>query len=106
MAGYENVISPYLPWARVIEGIVGADLVISSSLHGLIVADAFDIPCIYLRLSEAEGMFKYEDYALGAGRSGISVVRSREAAVRASPLPPPNPDLERLTASFPWDLWE
>jgi pyruvyltransferase len=103
--GWENVVSPLQPWAEVIRRIVRAELVVSSSLHGLVIADAFGIPCTYLRLTDSENMFKYEDYALGTGRSSLKVARSREEAVRASPLDPPRPDLDRLEASFPWDLW-
>ena len=65
-----------------------ARLVISSSLHGLVVADAFGIPCTYLRLSEEENILKYEDYALGVGRRRLAVTRSREEAVRAETLSP------------------
>ena len=106
MAHWENVVSPMLPWATVISRILAADHVISSSLHGLVIADAFGLPCTYLRLSETEGLFKYEDYVLGAGRDALVTTSSREAAVRSSPMPPPRPDLDRLYESFPWDLWD
>lgn len=106
MAGWENVISPFRPWSQVIREIIGCELIISSSLHGLVIADAFGIPCTYLRLSESENLFKYEDYVLGAGRQALQVTSSREEAVAASPMPPPRPDLDRLMASFPWDLWD
>ena len=106
MDGWENVISPFLPWSHVIQRIISSELIISSSLHGLILADAFGIPCTYLRISEKEGMFKYEDYALGAGRQEFKVATSREAAIKASPLAPPQPNLDALYNSFPWDLWD
>jgi pyruvyltransferase len=90
----------------VIRRISRARLVISSSLHGLVIADAFGIPCTYLRLSEEENMFKYEDYVLGVGRRRLDVTTSREEAVRASPMAPASPDLAKLKASFPYDLWD
>jgi pyruvyltransferase len=71
----------------------------------LVVADAFGVPCTYLRLSEEENLFKYEDYALGVGRSSLRVTRSRAEAVRVSPLDPIQFDAGPLKASFPYDLW-
>jgi pyruvyltransferase len=105
MQGWENVVSPYLPWSEVIRRIIGAEHVISSSLHGLIIADAFGIPCTYLRLSETEGMFKYEDYVLGAGRDKLDVRTSQSEAVKASPMLPIKFNTDRLYGAFPWDLW-
>ena len=105
MQGWENLISPLDPWWSVVHRISRARHVISTSLHGLVVADAFGVPCTYLRLSEEENLFKYEDYILGVGRSALHVARSREEAVRASPLDPIRFDLARLKASFPYDLW-
>ncbi|WP_311029720.1 polysaccharide pyruvyl transferase family protein [Mesorhizobium koreense] len=105
MEGWENVVSPLDPWWSVVRRISRARHVISTSLHGLVVADAFGVPCTYLRLSEEENLFKYEDYILGVGRSGLRVTRSREEAVRASPFDPIRFDTARLKASFPYDLW-
>jgi pyruvyltransferase len=105
MKGWENVVSPLDPWWSVVSRISKARHVISSSLHGLVVADAFGVPCTYLRLSEEENLFKYEDYSLGVGRPGLRVTRSRNEAIRASPLDPVRFDVARLKASFPYDLW-
>lgn len=105
MQDWENVISPLDPWWSVVRRISKARHVISTSLHGLVVADAFGVPCTYLRLSEEENLFKYEDYVLGVGRSSLRVVQSREEAIRASPLDPTRFDAAPLKASFPYDLW-
>lgn len=54
---------------EVIRQIASCELILSSSLHGLIVADAFGIPNLYVRASErplGDG-FKYEDYYSGYG---------------------------------------
>lgn len=106
MQGWENVISPLDHWSSVVRRISEAAHVVSTSLHGLVVADAFGVPCTYLRLSEEENLFKYEDYCLGVGRPGLRVTRSREEALRASPLDPIEFDPARLKASFPYDLWK
>lgn len=106
MRDWENMISPYLPWAEVIRRILAAEHVISSSLHGLVIADTFGIPCTYLRLDDGEALFKYEDYVLGAGRERLEVTTSKAEAVRASPMPPIKPQLDTLYGAFPWDLWD
>lgn len=101
----DNIVSPYSPWPHVVQRIVNSQLVISSSLHGLIIADAFSIPCIYLRLSEHESFFKFEDYILGSNRNGLAVATSLPQAYRLSPIMPGLPDLSALKAAFPYDLW-
>ena len=105
MEGWENVISPLGHWADVIRRIAASEHVISSSLHGLVVADAFGIPCTYLRCSETEGLFKYEDYVLGVGRAELKVTTSRSEAIRSSPLDPVTLRLNPLKRAFPFDLW-
>ena len=105
MDGWENVVSPYLPWPDVIARIIASEHVIASSLHGLIIADTFGVPCTYIRLSEHEGVFKYEDYCFGAGRERLEITRSKAEALRSSPMAAIKPDLERLYNAFPWDLW-
>ena len=105
MAGWENVVSPLAHWAAVIRDIAAAEHVVSSSLHGLVIADAFGIPSTYLRLSETEAMFKYEDYAFGVGRGTLHVARTKGEAVRETPMEPPRFDPSALCAAFPYDLW-
>ena len=46
----------------VIEDICACEYVVSSSLHGLVIADAFGIPNARVRLSEKIGDFKFQDY--------------------------------------------
>lgn len=106
MEGWPNLISPLDPWAQVVARIATSEHVISSSLHGLVVADAFGVPCSYLRLSETENILKYEDYVLGVGRDGLTVHTSREEALRRAPMSEPKPDLDALMSAFPYDLWE
>ena len=104
-AGERNVISPLLPWHKVVEAILASEFVVSSSLHGLIVAEAFGIPACYLRLSETEAIFKFEDYFQGTGRKGIPVAGSfAEARAVGSPSKMKF-DPKPLMDAFPIDLW-
>ena len=55
----------------IFESICQCQLIISQSLHGLIVSDSFQIPNIWLysRDLHAGGDFKFRDYFLSIGRS-------------------------------------
>ncbi len=58
------VISPLGKAEDVINDIRSCDLVLSSSLHGLIISDAFGIPNYWMPLSDAltGGDYKFRDY--------------------------------------------
>ena len=60
----------YKSWKDVICEICSCERIISSSLHGLIVADAYKIPNVYVQFSDmVEGNeFKFQDYMYGVGR--------------------------------------
>ena len=53
------------PWNEVLEKILDSPFVISSSLHGVVMAEAFGIPARLLRITDNEPMFKFQDYYLG-----------------------------------------
>ncbi|WP_162621806.1 polysaccharide pyruvyl transferase family protein [Microbacterium suaedae] len=85
--------------------IARASFVIASSLHALIVADAFGIPSRPLR-SALEHPFKYIDYYAGTGRHGVRFAASVEEARDLGPVAPPEFDADALLESFPHDLWQ
>ena len=100
-----NVIDPLWNWDHVIDAICCCEFVVSSSLHGLVIADAFGIPCAHVRLSDTEPDFKYIDYCEGAGRSEFRSAKSVEEALDNGPLRPIDFNPEPLLNSFPYDLW-
>lgn len=63
---------------KVLDDIAGCEYILSSSLHGLIVADAYNIPNQWLTLSNdvIGGGFKFHDYysALGQSREPAAIV--------------------------------
>lgn len=80
-----------------IRAILAAELVISSSLHGIILAEAVGVPALLLRPPAAEAITKYEDYYQGTGRTTFPVIDDPVEATRVRPadLPRLPPDWRR-----------
>ena len=74
-------------------------------MHGLIVAEAYNIPARMLRITENEPIFKYKDYYAGTNRPNFRFATSVEEALRLGGEPPFECDLEKLYAAFPFDCW-
>ena len=95
-------------WKATIDQIYNSKLVISSSLHGCILAEAYGVPAILLDKLEGGDRFKYNDYYLSTGRSTYPVCRTVEEGL-SMPVPEV-PDLTELQngllESFPVDLWD
>jgi len=104
-ATYPNVVSPLEPWYQVISKILDSKFVISSSLHGVVIAEAFGIPARLLKVTHNEPLFKYTDYYLGTQRPNFSYATSIEEALFMGGEPPFHCDLERLYRAFPFDYW-
>ncbi|PPG42718.1 polysaccharide pyruvyl transferase family protein [Pseudoclavibacter sp. RFBA6] len=101
---HRNFVSPVSPLASIVDAMLGAELVVGTSLHGIIVAEAFGIPA-RLVLPGSEHRFKYEDYYLGTGRPGFTAASSVEEALTLGGEPPIAAKPDALLASFPRDLW-
>ena len=102
---YPNVVYPTEPWNVVIRKILNSKFVISSSLHGLIVAEAYNIPARYLRCTENEPLFKYEDYYMGTNRQNFEYATTIDEALKMGGEPEFECDLETLYNAFPFDYW-
>lgn len=105
VADRADVVSPFDPWDQVVDRIVRSRFVVASSLHGVIVAEAFGVPARFVRLGQAEDPLKYQDYLAAHGREGEPVARSIDEAVALGPMPPLRFDPAELMAAFPYDLW-
>jgi len=102
------VLSPITDnWKAFIDGICAARLIISSSLHGIIIAEAYGVPAILLDEVEKDNLFKYRDYYLSTGRVEFPIAKTVEEGLRM-PIPAV-PDLDKLKKGllevFPTDLF-
>ncbi len=63
-------LAHYKKWTDVIDQICSCERILSSSLHGLIVSDAYQVPSCWIELTGkiSGGYFKFFDYALSVNR--------------------------------------
>lgn len=92
----------------VIDEINASELVVSSSLHGLILAETYGIPTIWYKL-ENKGIFKFMDWYLSIGvdkpamtidLSNLGFNKNINLKSRIISL------VEPLIDSFPFELWK
>lgn len=100
-----EVVYPTEPLFTIFEKMMDAKFVISSSLHGVIVAEAFGIPARYLRITENEPLLKYQDYYLATNRPDFQFATSVEEALLLGGEPSFECDLEKLYDAFPFEYW-
>jgi len=96
----DKIVKPNQTPEKVIEEILQAKFVISSSLHGIIVAESYGIPSILLKITNEEPMFKYMDYYYGTERFKFQYAKSIEEALTIGGMPPPVFDAEKMIASL------
>lgn len=67
MSGYDN-------WKSVMDMLNSCDYIISSSLHGLIFAESYSIPSLWIQVTNniRGGAFKYKDYYASIGLRNMS----------------------------------
>ncbi|MGX1701063.1 polysaccharide pyruvyl transferase family protein [Microbacterium sp. NPDC055357] len=85
--------------------LASAELVVASSLHAVVIAEAYGVPAV-LVTSTREKPFKYEDHYEGTGRRAPAPAPDWEQGLQTAPAPPitgwsPAP----LMDAFPRDLW-
>lgn len=102
---FPNVVYPTEPWDVVVHKIVNSGFVISSSLHGIVVAEAYGIPARLLKVTNHEPLFKYTDYYYGTKRFDFKYATSVEQALEMGGEPPAQCNLHKLYKAFPKEFW-
>lgn len=77
--GDDGILIPvrgYRDWKDVIDLICSCEFIVSSSLHGLILSDAYNVPNQWVKFSDkiSGGTFKYEDYYSAVGKEAQPLV--------------------------------
>jgi pyruvyltransferase len=95
---------------RVIESICSCEMIISSSLHGIVTADAYGIPSLWVEFSDkviGKG-FKFRDYFMSVGIEPYEPFQIRDSGVelidvyREIKLRKLNIDLDKLMEACPF----
>lgn len=103
-----TLCSPRQYPAAFIRSLLRARRVVSASLHGIVLAEAYGIPAVLLDAGGTESRFKYDDYYQGTGRVAYPVAHSVDEALSLEVVAPPPLDeiAHRLVQVFPYDLWD
>ncbi len=90
-----NIIDVALPWKIFVRRVLECERIVSSSLHGIIIAEAYGIPAEWAVYSDRVigNGFKFHDYLLGTGRE-----------VQRPGMFPPIPDLKTIQRNLTHSL--
>jgi pyruvyltransferase len=103
-----SVIDVLSDWRSVIDGITECETIISSSLHGLIVAEAYGVPAIWFTSTDRVlgAGFKFRDYYLSTGREPPPPVAWSDSitSMTRRVMDPPTLNLRPLQNAWPREL--
>ena len=99
-----QVLDPTSPVLTCLNRIAQSALVVGSSLHGIVVAEALGIPA-RLVVSGSENVFKYDDYYRGTGRTNYTAAETNAAAIAMGGETGLDWSPDPLLEAFPADLW-
>lgn len=105
--GKDKVISMRTTdYKSVIDKIVKAERVVSSSLHGIILAEAYGVPAVFYHDRPVRFDYKYEDWYLSTEREFRPYDTLEEAIKARADFVPDLTKLKKtLINTFPLDLW-
>lgn len=92
-----------------IDQILKAEKIISSSLHGIILAEAYGVPAVFVNegMSNQFELLKVYDWYYSTGRYDVVIAPDMMSALDYKPMPLPDlHNMQRtLLNTFPYDLW-
>ena len=90
-----------------IDEIVSSEYVISASLHGIILAESYGIPAVFLNFGVQDQEIKFHDWYGSTGRKARFVKNIEDAVSCSHPNPPELSGMrDKLMEAFPYDLWD
>lgn len=103
----ENIVSMNNDYTYVVDKIKSAHKVISSSMHGIILAESYGVPAVFYQNREDGMNYKFIDWYNSSSREFSSCKTLRES-INHDPMPLPDVSIlqKNLLDSFPYDLWE
>lgn len=95
-------------YKKVIDEIVASEVIISSSLHGIILSETYGVPAIFLKHGMSNELLKFYDWYFSTGRNNVKMANTMQEAVNMVPMELPNLEemQEKLIQKFPYDLWQ
>lgn len=106
----ENMLQVGLSWRDMALALQSCDRVISSSLHGVIVAESLGIPVRRIRVSKEPGDLKFDDFYLSYRGSQPKMVytlaEANEAMMSPLPLYARDAYARRILKTFPSYLFQ
>ena len=106
-AGFHEISVVTDDYKKFIDEICASELVISSSLHGLIIAEAYGVPTIWFN-PKGQDEFKYNDWYLSIGVENPQKIHSFSEISDKKNVGLENSIsnlVEPLLKSFPFELW-
>lgn len=98
-----HLINPCDKWSDVIDQICSCKAVVSSSLHGLICSDAYNVPNLWINeFALREGTLKFEDYFMSQGRDTVNIKSLSEYDDELLYMGGNKIDLDILISVFPF----
>ena len=93
-------------YQRFIDSLCKLEKVFLSSLRGIILAESYGIPAIFLCKDREVEMLKYYDWYYSTGRKNVKMANIKEDILSMEPIDLPDLSLmrENLIESFPYDL--
>ena len=102
-------LKQFSSWNSFIDDICSCNTILSSSLHGIIIADAYEIPNAWISLDEnhPDNNFKFKDYYLSVGKDitqplNFDTMTSEQIQDCVQHWRKPNIDLDKLLSVCPF----
>lgn len=94
-------------YKKFIDEILASEKVISSSLHGIILAESYGVPAVMILNDVWDQIFKFYDWYSATDREDFAIASSLSNALKmeGTPIPDMSQLRHQLMNSFPYDLF-